>query len=97
MNADGSGVRKLTNDAPWDTSPVWSPDGYRLAVQTKRAGNSDIGVLDAATGEMRILTLPANNDFDPQWTPDGKSLVYTSADFSPKLVSVRVEGLLKSH
>jgi len=96
MNPDGSGFRKLTNDAPWDDSPAWSPDGSRIAVHTKRAGNWDIGLLDPATGQMRILTLPQNNDNSPVWTPDGQSLVYTSADFSHKLVSVRVEGLLKS-
>jgi len=43
---------------------------------------------------MRILTLPQNNDQAPVWTPDGKALVYQSADFSHKLVTVRVAGLL---
>jgi Tol biopolymer transport system component len=96
LNADGSGFRKLTNDAPWDVSPVWSPDGSRIAVVTKRAGNWDIALLDPASGEMRILTLPQNNDGSPVWTPDGRALLYNSADYSHKLVTVRVAELLKT-
>jgi TolB protein len=95
LNRDGSGFRKLTNDAPFDVQPAWSPDGSRIAVVTKRAGNWDIGRLDPITGEIRILTLPQDNDQSPVWTPDGKALVYNSADHPHKLVTVPVARLLK--
>jgi hypothetical protein len=50
------------------------PDGSRLAVRTKRAGNWDVAVLDPTSGAMRILTLQQNNDATPAWTRDGKAL-----------------------
>jgi Tol biopolymer transport system component len=31
MNADGTGLRQLTNDPANDYGPVWSPDGAKIA------------------------------------------------------------------
>ena len=32
MNADGTGLKQLTNHPEWDHSPAWSPDGQRIVV-----------------------------------------------------------------
>lgn len=31
MNADGVGVRRLTDNSAWDDNPAWSPDGRLIA------------------------------------------------------------------
>ena len=31
MNADGSGQLNLTRDPRWERSPIWSPDGRKIA------------------------------------------------------------------
>ena len=33
MNADGSNLKRLTNNGAWDESPVWSPDGGEIAFE----------------------------------------------------------------
>ena len=55
MNADGSQVRRLTNNAVEDVDPVWSPDGTPIAFTRPDAG---IWVANAdGSGESRLRAL----------------------------------------
>ncbi len=59
--------------------PSWSPDGKRLAfVQGDRRGNTDIMVMDMATGRVRRLTDSNCINTDPTWNPAGTQLAFTS-------------------
>jgi TolB protein len=59
--------------------PSWSPDGKRLAfVQGDRRGNTDIVVLEMATGRVRRLTDSNCINTDPSWNPTGTQLAFTS-------------------
>lgn len=61
------------------SSPMWSPDGKRLAfVQGDRRGNSDIMTLDLATGRARRLTDGNGINTEPSWNPQGTQLAFTS-------------------
>ena len=51
MNADGSGVVRLTDHSARDGEPAWSPDGQRIAFSSDRDGNYDIYVMNA-DGEL---------------------------------------------
>ena len=44
MNADGSGVERLTYSG--DLSPAWSPDGRKIAFASQRDGNLEIYVME---------------------------------------------------
>jgi TolB protein len=61
------------------SSPAWSPDGRRLAfVQMDRRGNSDIMVLDLASGRARRLTDGMGINTEPSWNPNGTQIAFTS-------------------
>ncbi len=61
------------------SSPAWSPDGRRLAfVQGDRRGNSDIMVLDLASGRARRLTDGNGINTEPSWNPNGTQIAFTS-------------------
>ena len=57
MNADGTGVTRLTDNPASDQQPAWSPDGSRIAFTSTRDGNFDIYVMNAdGTGVTRLTT-----------------------------------------
>lgn len=88
MRPDGTGVRQLTrNDAAGtneadDTSPVWSPDGARIAFLSTRdhRGDSDeardLYVMDADGTAVRRLTDNNAADYPPAWSPDGERIAF---------------------
>jgi Tol biopolymer transport system component len=58
----------------------FSPDGTRLAMvrNDPKTGNTDIWVLDIATGKSIPITNDPEPDNNPVWSPDGKQLAYVS-------------------
>lgn len=69
----------LTADNPdRDTTPVWSPDGTRIAYRARSGGNSDVWVMDADGSNKTRLTTDSGFDGDPRWSPDGSQLLFTS-------------------
>jgi eukaryotic-like serine/threonine-protein kinase len=57
--------------------PHLSPDGKRLAVTIRGAGNSDIWVYEIARDTLTRLTFEGSNK-GPVWTPDGTRITYSS-------------------
>jgi Tol biopolymer transport system component len=81
MNADGSGVRRLTRTPGWDGFGSLSPDGRKLVYgsQDRRVGNPEIYVMNAnGTGRRRLTRNPAF-DCCPSWSPDGREILFTSS------------------
>src|SRR5206468_7283730 len=78
MNADASGVTRLTTSPGEDADPAWSPGGTKLAFTSDRAGNEDVYVMDPDGTGVRRLTDSPGADADPAWSPDGKRIAFTS-------------------
>ncbi len=74
--ADGSRMRQLTSGTWSDFSPVWSPDGRRIAFLSDRAGSSQIHILWLDTGETTQLTHLEQTPHALRWSPDGKTLAF---------------------
>jgi Tol biopolymer transport system component len=85
ISSDGSGFRIL-DVATAANSPVWSPDGSRIAFVgwpsstsgEVQDGNRDIYVVGADGSHLQRLTTSAADDETPEWSPDGSRLAYAS-------------------
>ena len=61
MNADGTGVTRLTNNGAFDSSPNWSFDNSKIAFESNRDGNYEVYAMNAdGTGQTRLTNNPAS-------------------------------------
>ena len=78
VRGDGSEIRRVfrVREGSRDTLGDWHPDGERLAVSSDATGNSRVGVLTLATGEVRWFT-PEESQVEETpggFSPDGRWL-----------------------
>jgi Tol biopolymer transport system component len=79
INADGTGLKQLTNTPGANRSGIlWSPDGSRLLYQQRRESTWDVYVIDPRKpfAEQVVEELPAIGRLDEyfsatSWSPDG--------------------------
>ena len=74
----GRGVVRLTNNPEDEWSPVWSPDGTRIAYQKDVGGQSEIYVMLADGSSQTRLTNDGGYDGDPAWSPDNTRIAFTA-------------------
>ncbi len=72
MNADGSGVVRLTDEPATDAQPAWSPDGTKIAFVSGRDGSRHIYEMNP--DGSGVAALPAGLDDTPAWSRDGTRL-----------------------
>jgi WD40 repeat protein len=78
--ADGSVVYRSEMMSALFLQPVWSPDSRQIAFSASRAQSIDqteIGVLDLESGEIRFITETAALETSPEWSPDGTQIAFT--------------------
>jgi len=80
INADGSGLQRLTNHQGRDCAPAWSPDAAKIAfyVHYDNLNTWSIHVMDADGSNIQRLTEKIGvRDHSPSWSPDGKQIVFS--------------------
>lgn len=79
VKSTGGLAQRLTTDEAYDTQPVWSPDGSRIAfVSTRYHGARDIYIMSANGGAARRVTTHSTSEVPLFFSNDGKYLYYAA-------------------
>ena len=73
----GGQARQITSNSAFDSRPVWSPDGSRIAFASYRMGSADVFIVDRNGGEPTRLTTHSANEF-PVVFKDDSTVLYTA-------------------
>lgn len=95
MRADADGARPsllLESDNPI-LSPVWSPDGRRVAYVSFETSRPAIFIQELATGRRDQVTDFRGLNGAPAWSPDGEKLALVlSKDGNPEIYTLDIES-----
>jgi Tol biopolymer transport system component len=84
IRSDGGDLRQVTNDAPAEAFPVWSPDGRRIAYHriVSTTGTPDpvggsLCVINAdGTGRVQLSNTSIQFRTPMAWSPDGSRIAF---------------------
>lgn len=78
VSANGGKAIQLTTHPAYDTQPVWSTDGGKIAFASDRNGNFDVYVMDKDGGAPKQLTTHSANEY-PEIFSDPTHILYTAS------------------
>jgi dipeptidyl aminopeptidase/acylaminoacyl peptidase len=81
MNADGTGLRRMTADDAADYEPLWSPDGRWLTFVSTRENGAQAWKIPVDGGEPTKITDFHTGVSGIRWLPDGNRLLFFSEVF----------------
>ena len=76
IGAGGGSGEHLSAGFPYCTEPDWSPDGKRVAFNTREGVGFAVAVMDAGGGGSRIVAEGER----PVWGADSRHLLYATGD-----------------
>jgi len=92
-DADGYNPQTIVTSNEPLLSPVWSPDGSRIAYVSLENKKPIIYVQSLATGQRQVLANFRGSNSAPAWMPDGNRLVVTlSRDGGSQLYLINADG-----
>ena len=92
-DADGQGAATALTSREPIISPVWSPDGSRLAYVSFEKKKPVIYVHSLASGQRQVVANFKGSNSAPAWSPDGRRLaVVLSKDGNSQIYVVNADG-----
>jgi Tol biopolymer transport system component len=76
MNADGSGLRRLTSHPAHEGAPRFSPDGRFVVFEGDRDGSAEIFRVEVESGRVEQLTDSRSRKLGPAYSPDGATVAF---------------------
>ncbi|MBE6275450.1 MAG: peptidase S41 [Bacteroides sp.] len=83
VSAQGGQATRLTTQASYECTPIWSPNSKQIAFASDRDGNFDIYIMSADGGSAQRLTKNSASELPSAFTPDGKHVVFSASIQDP--------------
>jgi Tol biopolymer transport system component/C-terminal processing protease CtpA/Prc len=97
----GGRATQLTSNPSYDTTPIWSPDGSKIAFASDRDGSLDVFVINATGGTATRLTTHSGNEI-PLAFIDNETILFSAklmpsriaaqGPFASQTYAVRIDG-----
>jgi len=96
IEADGSGVRRLTHGGGQEMGVSFSPDGRRILFYREGGGGSAIYSVRTGGGGLRRISHGSGYYTDPVYSPNGRLIAFSRGDGGPyglrSLFVMRADG-----
>ena len=96
VSVEGGAATRISNGSGFDSQPVFSPDGQRIAFISDRDGAENLWMANADGGEAKKLSNGKKQLFaSPAWTPDGDYVIVSRSSWGLRtyeLWSYHVQG-----
>lgn len=83
----GGDAHRLTAGGSYNTSPVWSPDGSRIAFTSNREGSPDIFIMPATGGTPRRLSSHSGSEHPLAFASDSTIIMTANIMPSPEAIN----------
>ena len=91
VRADGTGLRRLTDDGFKDRAPRWSPDGQQILFLSDRSGQYDVWRMNPdGSGVEQVSFIKGERWAQaPVWSPDGNRIMVNRNASAPVIIDAR--------
>jgi Tol biopolymer transport system component len=93
MNADGSGLKRLTGQVYDSSDPTFTPDGRHILYASQKGGSSAIWIMNADGSNQRRLTPAELEAASPDVSPDGSHVVFGQGGDPSNPASIYTMGI----
>jgi TolB protein len=93
MNADGSGLERLTGERYDNADPTFTPDGKHIVYASAKTGSSAIWIMNLDGSENRRLSPAGLLAASPDVSPDGSHVVFGQGYDPFKPASIYTMGI----
>lgn len=78
VSVNGGKAARITTHSAYDTKPVWSHDGTKIAFSSNRHGNFDVFVITLNGGNLKRLTYHSADDWVTDFSQDDEEVWFNS-------------------